>query len=100
MVILILTFQNEPTWLLMYDLFFLTLRLTSFVMRVFCKANEFDGVNIDENLVCESVAWLMQKQRTDGAVPEVNPVFHREMVVRTTELHTRLLASDLIIVQF
>ena len=69
-------------------------------MRVFCKANEFAGVNIDENLVCESVAWLIQNQRADGALPEVNAVIHREMVVRTTELHTRLLASDSIIVHF
>ena len=69
-------------------------------MRVFCKANEFPGVNIDENLVCESVAWLIRNQRADGALPEVNAVIHREMVVRTTELHTRLLASDSIIVLF
>ena len=52
-------------------------------MRVFCKAQEFAGVNIDENLVCQSVAWLIQNQRTDGALPEVNHVYHREMVVRT-----------------
>ncbi|XP_067056513.1 complement C3-like [Acropora muricata] len=54
--------------------------LTAFVMRVFCKAQEFAGVNIDENLVCQSVAWLIQNQRTDGALPEVNHVYHREMV--------------------
>ncbi|KAL9988942.1 hypothetical protein ACROYT_G003438 [Oculina patagonica] len=54
--------------------------LTAFVMRVFCKAQEFAGVNIDENLVCESVNWLMQTQRADGALPEVFAVGHREMV--------------------
>ena len=69
---------------MVFFFFFLTLRLTSFVMRVFCKANRFAGMNIDEHLVCESVAWLIKNQRADGAVPEVNPVFHREIVVRTT----------------
>ena len=58
------------------------LRLTSFVMRVFCKAQQFAGVNIDENLVCDSVGWLIGNQRADGALPEVNAVIHREMVVR------------------
>lgn len=59
------------------------IRLTAFVMRVFCKAQEFAGVNIDENVVCQSVGWLIQNQRADGALPEVNHVIHREMVVRT-----------------
>ena len=79
---------SKRAYLVAYGLFFLTLRLTSFVMKVFCKANEFDGVNIDENMVCESVDWLIQNQRGDGALPEVNAVIHREIVVRTTELHT------------
>lgn len=58
------------------------LRLTSFVMRVFCQAQQFAGVNIDEKLVCDSVGWLMGNQRGDGALPEVHAVIHREMVVR------------------
>ena len=61
--------------------FLFTFRLTAFVMRVFCKAQQFAGVNIDENLVCESVNWLLQNQRADGALPEVLSVLHREMVV-------------------
>ena len=52
-------------------------------MRVFCKANQYDGVNIDESVVCESVTWLIQNQRADGALPEVHAVIHREMVVRS-----------------
>ena len=36
---------------------------------------------MDENLVCESVQWLIQNQRGDGALPEVHHVIHREMVV-------------------
>lgn len=50
-------------------------------MRVFCRAKQFSGVNIDENVVCESVAWLLQNQRGDGALPEVSRVGHTEMVV-------------------
>ena len=63
--------------------FLLILRLTAFVMRVFCKAQQFAGVNIDEKLVCESVKWLIENQRVgDGALPEVFAVIHGEMVVR------------------
>ena len=51
-------------------------------MRVFCKAQQFAGVNIDEGLVCESVGWLIENQRRDGALPEVFAVIHGEMVVR------------------
>ena len=51
-------------------------------MRVFCQAQKFAGVNIDENLVCESVSWLIRNQRGDGALPEVHAVIHKEMVVR------------------
>lgn len=51
-------------------------------MRVFCKAQQFTGVDIDEDLVCESVSWLIENQRGDGALPEVFMVIHEEMVVR------------------
>nr|BAH22724.1 complement component C3 precursor [Nematostella vectensis] len=54
--------------------------LTAFAMKVFCKASKFDGVQIDSNLVCDSVSWLVQNQRADGAFPEVHAVIHREMV--------------------
>lgn len=62
--------------------FLLILRLTAFVMRVFCKAQQFAEVNIDENLVCESVSWLLENQRGDGALPEVFGVIQGKMVVR------------------
>ena len=51
-------------------------------MRVFCKIQEFPGIDIDEKLLCDSVNWLIQNQRADGALPEINMVIHREMVVR------------------
>jgi len=56
-------------------------------MRVFCHAQKFSGVNIDEEVICESVAWLIQNQRADGALPEVHAVLHKEMVVRDETLH-------------
>ena len=69
---------------------FLILRLTAFVMRVFCHAQKFDGVNIDEKLVCDSVNWLIQNQRAaDGALPEVYAVIHSEMVVRNAASRMR-----------
>ena len=54
-------------------------------MRVFCQAERFAGVNIDMEMVCQSVAWLIQNQRGDGALHEVHAVVHREMVVRTEQ---------------
>jgi hypothetical protein len=61
--------------------FFLYFRLTAFVLKVFCQASKFDGVQIDQNLLCQSVQWLVQNQRADGAFPEMHGVAHREMVV-------------------
>lgn len=57
-------------------------RLTAFVMKVFCKAKKFLGDEIEEKMLCESVGWLIENQRNDGAFPEVHHVIHREMVVR------------------
>lgn len=55
-------------------------------MRVFCQAQKFAGVNIDQDMVCRSVGWLIANQRADGALPEVHAVIHREMVVRNQTL--------------
>ncbi|RMX42632.1 hypothetical protein pdam_00010273 [Pocillopora damicornis] len=54
--------------------------LTAFVMKVFCKAKKFLGDEIEEKMLCESVGWLIENQRNDGAFPEVHHVIHREMV--------------------
>ncbi|PFX26602.1 cobra venom factor-like [Stylophora pistillata] len=54
--------------------------LTAFVMRVFCKAKKFLGDEMDERMLCQSVGWLVENQRSDGAFPEVHHVIHREMV--------------------
>lgn len=57
-------------------------RLTAFVARVFCAAqNEFDGIEIDENLVCDSVSWMLENQRQDGAFPEMKDIIHKSMMV-------------------
>jgi len=82
------------------DVLLIFLRLTAFVMRVFCQAQQFAGVNIDEDLVCDSVDWLIANQRADGALPEVNAVIHREMVVRNSiNTLTYLLQKDRICVK-
>ena len=63
--------------------FFVISRLTAFVMKTFCKAQKFAGVNIDENMVCASVSWMIQNQRGDGAIPGFSPlVYRRHFVVR------------------
>ena len=49
-------------------------------MKVFCKAKQF--IEIDDSSICESVDWLIQNQRVDGALPEAHMVIHTEMVVR------------------
>lgn len=47
-------------------------RLTAFVPKMFCLASKFDGVQIDENVICLAIKWLIQNQRSDGAFPEVH----------------------------
>ena len=49
---------------------------------MFCAAqNEFDGIAIDENLVCDSVSWMLENQRQDGAFPEMKDIIHKSMMV-------------------
>ena len=64
-------------------------------MRVFCKIQEFPGIDIDEKL-CDSVNWLVQNQRADGALPEVNMVIHREMVVRYAHFILGLISAGFV----
>ncbi|PFX30398.1 Complement C3 [Stylophora pistillata] len=54
--------------------------LTAFVVRVLCAAQKFDGVEIDHALVCDSVSWLLENQRQDGAFPEVKDIIHKSMM--------------------
>ncbi|XP_078346612.1 venom factor-like [Oculina patagonica] len=54
--------------------------LTAFASRVFCAAQKFDGIEIDEALVCDSVSWLLENQRQDGAFPEVKDIIHKSMM--------------------
>ncbi len=64
-------------------------RLTAFIMKIFCQVQNFAGVNIDEKLICESVGWLYQNQRGDGAFPEVGrPYFSRRVTVRIVTYFT------------
>ena len=48
---------------------------------MFCAAQGFDGIEIDEALVCDSVSWLLENQRQDGAFPEVKDIIHKSMMV-------------------
>ena len=48
---------------------------------MFCSAQDFDGIEIDEALVCDSVSWLLENQRQDGAFPEVKDIIHKSMMV-------------------
>ena len=69
-------------------------------MRVFCKAQQFAGVNIDENMVCDSENWLIRNQRVDGALPEVFAVGNKRMAVRNPiKILTDRLQKDRICVE-
>ena len=58
-------------------------------MRILCKAQKFAGVNIDERQLCDSVRWLMQNQRVDGALPGFPElVYRRYLVVRNVTYAT------------
>ena len=52
-------------------------------MKVFCAAQKLDAIEIDKALVCDSVTWLLENQRDDGAFPEVKNVIHQSMMVST-----------------
>lgn len=75
------TIQRQNQLIFVEFPYFLLFRLTAFVLKVFCQASKFDGVQIDQDLLCRSVDWLVQNQRADGAFPEVRAVIHKEMVV-------------------
>lgn len=51
--------------------------LTAFVMKIFCQANEM--VNIDENVMCSGLKWLMDNQQADGSFIDHHPVVHWDM---------------------
>ena len=50
-------------------------------MKVFCATQKFSGIELDEVLICDSVAWLVENQRQDGAFPEMKNVIHTSMMV-------------------
>ncbi|XP_068695726.1 LOW QUALITY PROTEIN: venom factor-like [Montipora foliosa] len=54
--------------------------LTAFAARVFCAADKFDGIAMDETLVCDSVSWILENQRRDGAFPEMKDIIHKSMM--------------------
>ncbi|XP_031570486.1 A.superbus venom factor 1-like [Actinia tenebrosa] len=54
--------------------------LTAFVVKVFCAARKFDGIAIDDDLVCDSIKWLLSNQRLDGAFPEVHDLVHKSLL--------------------
>lgn len=56
-------------------------RLTAFAARVFCAAQNLDGIEIDDSLVCDSVSWILENQRQDGAFPELKDIIHKSMMV-------------------
>ena len=61
-------------------------------MKTFCKARKFAGVNVDENMVCASVSWIIQNQRSDGALPGSEQLVHRRyFVVRNAVLFAAVL---------
>ena len=48
---------------------------------MFCAAGKFDGIEVDEALVCDSVSWILENQRLDGAFPEIKDIIHKSMMV-------------------
>ncbi|XP_069804311.1 venom factor-like [Dendropsophus ebraccatus] len=73
--------------------------LTAYVVKVFSLAS--DLVEVDNNLICNSVKWLiLNKQNPDGEFREDAPVYQQNMVGGMTkgsaELHSTLTAFVLI----
>ncbi|XP_075062651.1 complement C3-like [Mixophyes fleayi] len=53
--------------------------LTAYIVKVFALASNV--INIEKNVLCDSVKWLiLEKQKPDGLFQENAPVYHQEMV--------------------
>ncbi|XP_018421190.1 PREDICTED: A.superbus venom factor 1-like [Nanorana parkeri] len=73
--------------------------LTAYVVKIFALAQGL--INVDRNVLCDSVKWLvLEKQKPDGLFEENAPVYHQEMVGGITkgavELDSTLTAFVLI----
>ncbi|PIO36849.1 Complement C3, partial [Aquarana catesbeiana] len=73
--------------------------LTAYVVKVFALAQ--DLINIDRDILCNSVKWLLlEKQKPDGMFEENAPVYHQDMAGAITtgavELDSTLTAFVLI----
>ena len=67
------------------------------MMKIFCQVQGFAGVIIDENLICESVGWLYENQRGDGAFPEVGRrYFSRGVTVRIVNYPLTVMFSTML----
>ncbi|XP_055060092.2 complement C3 isoform X1 [Misgurnus anguillicaudatus] len=51
--------------------------LTAYVAKVFAMAN--DLIEIQENVICSALRWLITKQQADGTFTETGPIYQSEM---------------------
>ena len=56
-------------------------RLTSFVVKSFCKAKSTGLVDVDTDLVCRSVDWIASRQERDGSFIDDGCLHHKAMMV-------------------
>ncbi|KAF8771903.1 A.superbus venom factor 1 like protein [Argiope bruennichi] len=53
--------------------------LTAFITKLFCQASEL--VQIDEEIMCSGVRWLIKNQEPNGSYLEMNPTHHLDMML-------------------
>ncbi|KAM5171783.1 A.superbus venom factor 1-like [Mantella aurantiaca] len=57
--------------------------LTAYVVKVFALAQEF--ISIGKDVLCDSVKWLILKQKPNGLFVENHPIYHQDMAGGITE---------------
>ena len=54
----------------------LLLRLTAYVVKTFCAIQKIDGIDIDQNVINQSMNWLATKQNANGSIEVSDMIFY------------------------
>ena len=59
-----------------------SVRLTSFVVKSYCKAKTTKLISVDEDQICESVEWIVKQQDKSGQFTDDGCLHNKAMMVR------------------
>lgn len=65
------------------DLYYLSQRLTAYVLKVFSDSQEFGALSGDPSkILCSASRWLARQQNNDGSYSEISPFSTRQKMTR------------------